>query len=112
MKNFIVIIGLSIIYFMFCLIKEKASFFFLIGVPIIIGSSGYMLVDGKPILKKALAGFIPIFSLIWIFLLLKVEDFLGIVMLHAISIGLIVAQLWDIFDACFQFIRNRISKKL
>ncbi len=84
--------------------------FFLAGVPIIIGVVGYKLIDGEPIVKRALVGLVPMFALVWVLLFLDIEDFWGVAMLHAMLIGLIVIQAWEIIEGCFRFIKKRLIK--
>ena len=110
MKNYVVIAGLSLLYFVFCFLREEAPFFFLAGVPIIIGIAGYKLVDGEPLVKRTFAGLVPILALAWIFFFLDVGNFAGIAILHAMLIGLIVVQVWELLESCFRLIKKQLSK--
>ncbi len=106
MKNFVVIVGLSILYFVFCFLREQAPFFFLVVTPIIIGIAGYELIKGQPLIKRILAGIIPMIALVWMLIFLDVEKIFRVAIIHAMVIGLIVVQVWEIFRGCLSMAKR------
>lgn len=111
MKNYVAVVSLSVLYFLFCFLREQAPFFFLVGVPIIVGIAGYKLIDGDALVKRTFAGIIPVLALVWIFLFLDVRSFAGIAVLHGILIGLIVVQFWELVESCFHLIKKYKQKQ-
>ena len=105
-RNIVTVFSLSIVYFLSLFLRDYSPLFVLVGLPIVVGLLGYNIIVGKPIVKRALPGLVPVFSLVWVFFFLELEEYVGLALGHCIIISSLVVQIWEVCDDCFKVVVN------
>lgn len=109
MRNIIVIVSLSIFYFVMLLFRDRLPFLFLTATPFLVGVAGYKLTIAAPMIRRALASAIPILSLVWILLFSNLQDVIGIVLFHFAIIGLLVVQILEILEYSYKSLKEWLN---